>query len=53
MFKVTLEWKKCETEENGKLEQEITFDIFIKIANVLSEFAGISISWPKKGGGGT
>lgn len=53
MIKVTLEWDKCDTGEKGKLEQEIPFSVLVKIANVLAEFVGISIGWPKKGGGGT
>lgn len=53
MFKITLEWEKCETGEKGKFEQEIPFPEFVEIANVLSKFLGISVSWPKKGGGGT
>lgn len=51
MFKVILEGEKCETGEKFRLEQEVPFDIFKKVADVLAAFLGISIVWPRKGGG--
>lgn len=52
MFKITLEWEICKTGEKGKVEQELPFEIFKKVADVLCGFVGISIAWPKKGSGG-
>jgi len=50
MFKITIEWDKCEGGEKGKFEQEIPYSVLVEIANILAKFLGISIGWPKKGG---
>lgn len=50
MFKVILEGDKCETGEKFRYEQEIPFDIFKKLVDILVTFMGASIVWPKKGG---
>lgn len=53
MFKVILEGEKCESGEKFRFEQEVTYEILKKVANILFGFFGVSIGWPKKGGGGT